>query len=128
VEKRLIDGERGTGWLFLVEFGDEHRNQNNQNNPSAPKVDYREILSEQEYALFDRLRTTRKELAEKQGVPVYAVFTNDQLANMIKNKAKTIKELTAVPGIGEARAKQYGETMLKVLAEHTANEAPELSL
>ncbi|GHU97180.1 hypothetical protein FACS189483_02390 [Spirochaetia bacterium] len=21
VEKRLIDGERGTGWLFLVEYG-----------------------------------------------------------------------------------------------------------
>ena len=21
VEKRLIDGERGTGWLFLIEYG-----------------------------------------------------------------------------------------------------------
>jgi len=24
VEKRLIDGERGTGWVFLVEYGNDN--------------------------------------------------------------------------------------------------------
>jgi hypothetical protein len=40
VEKRLIDGERGTGWLFLVEYAGEHKNQS---GVSAPRVDYRAI-------------------------------------------------------------------------------------
>ena len=90
VEKRLVDGERGTGWLFLIEYGQE-----NKGAPPAAKdrVDYREILSEQEYALFERLRQLRKELAEKNGVPVYAVFTNDQLAAMVKHSPKTPSEL-----------------------------------
>ena len=81
VEKRLIDGERGTGWLFLIEYGNENRNtvQN-----SSQKIDYREVLNEQEYALFDKLRQVRKELAEKQGIPVYAIFTNEHLAGMVK--------------------------------------------
>jgi superfamily II DNA helicase RecQ len=137
VEKRLIDGERGTGWLFLIEYGSDNKNQS---SPSSPRVDYREILSEQEYALFDRLRKLRKELAEKQGLPVYAVFTNDHLAGMIKNSAASLKDLTKLPGVGESRAKQYGEQFLKILAEHktaasgagnagsAANETPELSL
>jgi superfamily II DNA helicase RecQ len=119
VEKRLIDGERGTGWIFLVEYGGEHKNQP---APSAQRVDYREILNAQEYALFDKLRRLRKDLAEKQRIPVYAVFTNDHLANMVKTKPATLKSIAALPGIGEGRVKQYGEIFLKTLAEHAPEE------
>jgi ribonuclease D len=93
VEKRLIDGDRGTGWVFLVEYGAENKNQVPVS--TSPKVDYRDILNEQEYALFDKLRQLRKELAEKQGIPVYAIFTKDHLANMIKNKYDSPKGLAS---------------------------------
>ena len=116
VEKRLLDGERGTGWIFLVEYGADNKTPSSS---ASPRVDYRDILSEQEYALFDKLRQLRKELAEKQGIPVYAIFTNDHLANMVKNKAATLKAIAALPGVGEARVKQYGEQFLKVLSEHS---------
>jgi superfamily II DNA helicase RecQ len=116
VEKRLVDSERGTGWLFLVEYGTDNKPSSSS---ASPRVDYREILNEQEYALFDKLRQLRKELAEKQGIPVYAIFTNDHLAGMIKNKITGLKDIAALPGIGEARIKQYGEQLLKILAEHS---------
>jgi superfamily II DNA helicase RecQ len=127
VEKRLIDGERGTGWLFLVEYGSDNKNPS---SPAAPRVDYREILTEQEYALFDKLRQLRKELAEKQGIPVYAVFTNDHLAGMIKNRPGGLKDLAALPGVGESRVRLYGEPFLKILSEHSrgAHEAAEQPL
>ena len=67
-----------------------------------------------EYALYDRLRSLRKELAEKSGVPVYAVFTNDQLAGMVRNRPKTAKDLLSIPGVGEARVKQYGKAFAAV--------------
>jgi superfamily II DNA helicase RecQ len=122
VEKRLIDGERGTGWIFLVEFGNEQKNQ----PPATPaqRVDYREILNAQEYALFDKLRQLRKDLAEKQGIPVYAVFTNDHLANMVKTRPKALKDIAALPGVGEARVKQYGTVFLETLAEYAPVEPP----
>jgi superfamily II DNA helicase RecQ len=110
VEKRLIDGDRGTGWLFLVEFGADNKNQPSAPN-NAPKVDYREILSDREYTLFDKLRQLRKELAEKQGIPVYAIFTNDHLAAMIKNNYDSPKALASLPRVGEARIKQYGNIL-----------------
>ncbi|GHV19541.1 hypothetical protein FACS189494_01410 [Spirochaetia bacterium] len=107
VEKRLIEGERGTGWLFLVEYGNDNSGRNAVSN-TTPRTDYREILNEQEYALFDRLRTLRKELAEKQGIPVYAIFTNDHLAGMVKKHPVSLKDIAALPGVGESRVKQYG--------------------
>ena len=113
VEKRLIDGERGTGWVFLVEYGADG-GKNTSNAPSQ-RVDYREVLNTAEYALFDKLRMVRKDAAEKAGIPVYAVFTNEQLAAMVKKPPKTVKDMLAIAGVGEARVKQYGNAFLSVL-------------
>lgn len=41
---------------------------------SKAKVDYREVLSEQEFALYAKLRSLRKSLAEQESVPAYALF------------------------------------------------------
>jgi superfamily II DNA helicase RecQ len=79
-------------------------------------ADYREVLNSAEYALFDKLRNLRKELAEKSGIPVYAVFTNDQLAAMVKKPPKTAKDLLAIAGIGEARVKQYGGAFVNLFS------------
>jgi len=126
VEKRLIDGERGTGWVFLIEYG----NIDNKNaaSSSSQRIDYREVLNPIEYALYDKLRDLRKQIAEKSGIPIYAVFTNDQLAGMVKKPPKTPKDLMSISGIGEARVKQYGETFVKLLSnEITAGMQGEVS-
>ena len=112
VEKRLIDGERGTGWVFLVEYGSD--GGKTPSGSAGQRVDYREILSTTEFVLFDKLRALRKELSEKQGIPVYAVFTNEQLAAMVKKPPKTTKDMLAIAGVGEAKVKQYGEVFLSL--------------
>ena len=124
VEKRLVDGERGTGWVFLVEYGSGDGGGKNPPN-AQQRVDYREVLSAEEYALFDKLRKLRKEAAEKSGIPVYAVFTNDQLAAMVKKMPKTAKDLLSIAGIGEARVKQYGGVFLDAFLKE--GQPPELS-
>ena len=101
------------GWLFLVEYGAETKQQ----NQNAPRIDYREVLNDQEYAAYEHLRQLRKTIAEQQGVPVYAVFTNEQLAGMVKKPPQTIKDILAINGVGEARTKQFGEAFLKACLE-----------
>jgi len=128
VEKRLIDGERGTGWVFLIEYGSDN-NKSTSNSP-AHRIDYREVLNPVEYALYDKLRNLRKEIAEKSGIPVYAVFTNDNLASMVKNPQQTLKDLLSISGVGEARVKQYGEAFINLFLsnkEQTSDEKTELS-
>jgi superfamily II DNA helicase RecQ len=82
----------------------------------SQRVDYREVLNADEFAFFDKLRALRKEIAEKQGIPVYAVFTNDQIVAMIKNPPKATNDLLSIAGVGEARVKQYGEAFLNFFA------------
>lgn len=116
VEKKLIDGERGTGWLFLIEYCGENKVQ----SPS-PKVDYKEVLSASEFALFDKLRKLRKELGDRQGVPVYTIFTNEQLAAIAKHPPSSLAELSKIPGLGESRLKQYGADVISLLEAHTTS-------
>jgi len=132
VEKRLIDGEHGTGWVFLIEYGND--GGKNAPNASTQRIDYREVLNPVEYALYDKLRNLRKEIADKSGIPVYAVFTNDQLASMVKKPPMTVKDLLSISGIGESRVKQYGEAFInlfcnegKISGEQGKSEKAELS-
>lgn len=83
--------------------------------------DYREILSEADFALYARLRTRRKELAERDGVPVYAVFTNEQLAEMVTSRAVTLESIGRIAGVGEARLGKYGAAVLEVLTAEPAS-------
>jgi len=126
VEKKLIDGERGTGWVFLVEYG----NTDNKNSASSSqRIDYREVFNPTEYAVYDKLRDLRKQIAEKSGIPIYAVFTNDQLAGMVKKPPKTHKDILSISGVGEAKVKQYGEAFLNMFKnpEQESDEKTELS-
>ena len=75
------------------------------------------MLSDADFAVFAKLREARKTLAEAEGVPAYAVFTNEQLAAMVQQGARSTGGLRAIDGIGEARATKYGEPFLAVLRQ-----------
>jgi len=77
-------------------------------------VDYREELTESEFAVFSALRDWRKVRGETEGVPVYTIFTNAQLAEIVKKKVGTIAELGKVEGVGKSRIEKYGESLLAV--------------
>lgn len=80
-------------------------------------IDWREVLAADEFALYDRLRRLRKGLAEAEGLPPYAVFSNEQLAAMVQGRVVTAAALAAIPGVGEARMKRYAESFVPLLAE-----------
>jgi superfamily II DNA helicase RecQ len=98
-----IDGSEGTG----VAGADAAR--------KARSVDWREKLSVDEFALYDRLRSARKAQAETEGLPPYAVFSNEQLAAMVQGRVTTAAALAAIEGVGEARMRRYAELFLPLL-------------
>ena len=79
------------------------------------RVDYREILSEADFAVFAQLRALRKSVAEAEAVPPYAVFTNEQLAAMVRERVAGAEALGCIEGVGPARVARYGEAFLQVL-------------
>ena len=80
----------------------------------ANKVDYKEVLSEEDFAVYAKLRDLRKELAERYSVSVYSVFNNKQLAEMVQERITSKTALQKITGVGEARATKYGEPFLKI--------------
>lgn len=81
IEKRLVE-QGGAYWSFCVEYLERGGEGGGPGTADRAKrgVDYKEILSTEDFAVFAKLRDLRKEMAEKEGVPPYAVFTNEQLA------------------------------------------------
>lgn len=56
---------------------------------TSAKVDYREVLNEADFAMFADLRNLRARLAQAEGVPPYALFSNEQLACMVRQRVLT---------------------------------------
>ncbi len=79
------------------------------------KIDYRETLKPEDFAVFARLRDLRKEIAQAEGVPVYTIFTNEQLARMVEGRATTKAALEKIAGVGDTRIEKYGGRMLTLL-------------
>jgi len=65
-----------------------------------------DLTGEQE-ALFERLRALRKELADRQKVPAYIVFSDKALLEMAVRRPGSADELLAVPGVGPAKLEKY---------------------
>lgn len=79
------------------------------------KPDYKQLLSEDDFNLFAALRQWRKTQAEADGVPLYAVFTNEQLAAIAQQRCDTPAALGGIEGVGPARVQRYGAAVLDSL-------------
>ncbi len=79
------------------------------------RVDYRELLGPDEFTVYARLRTLRNQLAETEGTPAYAIFTNEQLANIARLPHPDRVSIGAIEGIGEKRLNRYVDAVLAVL-------------
>jgi len=69
-------------------------------------------------ALFDELRTLRKQLADAQGVPPYIVFGDATLVQMARNKPLDEQALLAITGVGEHKLEKYGAAFLDAITTH----------
>lgn len=72
---------------------------------------------EVDYDLFEKLRGLRMELAKKDRVPPYLVFTDKTLTQMCQLHPKTKEEMLMVSGVGENKFRKYGEAFLALLNE-----------
>ena len=88
------------------------------------RIDYREVLSAADFAVFAELRSLRKELAQRDGVPAYALFTNEQLAAMARQRPQTADELGRIEGVGASRVEKYATAFLDILRSHPNQTEP----
>jgi ATP-dependent DNA helicase RecQ len=73
-------------------------------------------------ALFERLRATRKRLADAEGVPAYIIFSDAVLKHMAARVPATPAEMLALPGVGPVKLERYGDAFLEALRGETLRE------
>lgn len=110
---RIFSAEGGY-WSLLVTYqeqgatassggSDVHRKQ---------KVDYREVLSPEAYARFEYMRGIRGDLARKEGVAAFLIFSDRELAKIAELDEVTADALNSIQGIDDKKRQKYGEFFL----------------
>jgi ATP-dependent DNA helicase RecQ len=67
--------------------------------------------------VFDTLRVLRRGLAEEKKVPAYIVFGDAALRDMARRRPSTLAGFLDVGGVGDAKARQYGEAFVAAIRE-----------
>ena len=83
------------------------------------KVDYKNVLNEEHFKVFSRLRAYRKQIAEQDAVPAYAVFTDAELAMLAQAEGLTEQSMLQIDGIGKKRVEKYGALLLEMSGKET---------
>ncbi len=113
VTKEFVYNGENSFWCIAVEFLEPAISVGGVAPArKGERVDYREVLSDGEFRVFAHLRDLRKEIANKEAVPVYAVFTNEQLAEMARRLPRSKAALAQINGIGDAKTQKYGQSFL----------------
>ncbi|MBR2319092.1 MAG: DNA helicase RecQ [Bacteroidaceae bacterium] len=68
--------------------------------------------------LFAMLKNLRKKLSKQLELPPYVIFQDPSLEAMATTYPITIEELKNIPGVGEGKAKRYGEEFCALIKRH----------
>ncbi|MCB9267772.1 MAG: HRDC domain-containing protein [Lewinellaceae bacterium] len=107
VQNHVVNSEQGAFWCFCIKYLDEY-----SAGEKKEKVDYRELLDEPSFSRFSEMRKIRKQVAEEEAIPAYAVFTNEELAELAKIEGLTEARMKSVKGIGQKKVEKYGHHFL----------------
>jgi len=68
--------------------------------------------------LFEALRSLRKELATKEKLPPYMIFSDATLTQMATDKPTDLELMKNIRGVGEFKLQKYGEKFLTVIKSY----------
>jgi superfamily II DNA helicase RecQ len=134
VQREFVADGPNSGWAMCVEvvagpgpLPHGLRSHAAAGTRRSEAVDYKQVPAHGDFEVFAALRELRKSLAQREGVPVFAVFSNEQLASIVTRRVASKAELGEIDGIGPARVEKYGDAVLGcVRARRALQPAPEL--
>ena len=108
----MVDGN--SCWTFCITYQPKGQTGEpfSRSGNSRDKVDYKEVLKPDVFERFAAMRKIRKQLAERDAVPAFAVFTDAELAELAKPEVLTLQTLQTVQGIGKKKLEKYGRAFI----------------
>ncbi|MBE6304390.1 MAG: helicase [Bacteroidales bacterium] len=121
IQKSITETGGTSYWTFCITYLPQTGVKAIESETRKGKIDYREVLDEPIFARFCEFRKVRKQIAEEQSIPPFAVFTDAELAEIAKLETVTVSSMKSIQGIGTKKAEKYGEYFI-IAAEAKKNE------
>ncbi len=77
--------------------------------------------------IFEKLKELRLELAKKEDVPAYIIFSDKTLMEISKFLPTTKEEFLQIPGVGEVKLEKYSDFFLQVCKNFKQQEKEKIS-
>jgi len=92
--------------------------------PARQSSTKRRVLDyDYDQALFDSLRGLRKELADREGVPPFVIFSDASLAEMAATCPQDRAAMLLINGVGLHKLEHYGDQFLSRIQAHPARDS-----
>lgn len=76
---------------------------------------------EYEPELFAELRSLRKQLADKAGVPPFVIFNDVSLEQMAYYLPQSPESFLRINGVGKEKLQRFGQTFMSIIADYAQN-------
>ncbi len=76
-------------------------------------------------ALFEELRSLRKQIADAAGVPPFVVFSDATLLELSKIRPTDERDLLRINGVGQVKLERYGSRFLNAINDYKCRELAE---
>lgn len=115
IQKSFIPTAIGGSWSFCITYLENVKVVDPE--VKKGKIDYRNVLDEKDFALFCEMRKIRKQIAENEAIPPFAVFTDAELAEIARLETITMSSMKGIAGIGEKKLEKYGSYFIEIANE-----------
>lgn len=115
-EEFVSDGAEGA-WYVSVRYAVTGAGTGRGAGGGRSEIDYKDVLEPKAFARFVELKKRRKGIAEVEGVPAFAVFTDKELAGIAELENPTLEALKKVEGLGAKRVERFGARILNPVIE-----------
>lgn len=121
LRKEFVNDGANSLWCCCVEYVEGSTGKNSTghsgNERESEKIDYKTLLSEEEFTRYVMYRQCRNLLAEQEGLPPYTIFLNAHLADMAKDAQLDLEGLGRITGVSKEKIGKYGTKFWALVTE-----------
>ena len=122
VEKKIEDygvvklTGKGTGFQNNPESVFMSIDNNFNDHHNKPVIKKKQFSSDEK--LYNILITERLQLSDEFNIPPFAIFQESSIEEMTYKYPTNFSELSAISGIGEGKAKKFGERFISIISKY----------
>ncbi len=79
------------------------------------KVRSSQFMNAADEQLWNVLKQLRKQLAEKENIPAYLIFTDTTIEEMVETKPVTLENFAQIRGVGQIKLEKYGRSFVSLI-------------